>query len=160
MQVLGKDGIGYLNDVISISTGYYHTVAIKTDGTLWAWGHNNRGQLGDGMNTDRSTPVQENTEATDWVSVSAGYSYTVGFRSDGTLWAWGWNNYGQLGDGTTTNKNIPERSVITYDYVQMFSITVNAAPKDGGLSMTVIAIIVIAAIAVIGGAAFWFIRRK
>ena len=81
---------------------------MRTDGTLWAWGRNDYGQLGDGTTTHRLTPMQIGT-ATNWASVSAGLYHTVAVRTNGTLWAWGYNAYGQLGDGTTTDQHRPER---------------------------------------------------
>jgi len=91
---------------VSAST-FHHTVAIRTDGTLWAWGLNNAGQLGDGTTTNRHTPTQIGT-ARNWASVSAGGNLsTVAIRTDGTLWAWGNNISGQLGDGTTTIRYVP-----------------------------------------------------
>ena len=83
-----------------------HTMALKTDGTLWAWGVNSDGQLGDGTTTNRLSPVQIGN-ATNWKSISLGYSYTVATKTDGTLWTWGNNYFGQLGDGTTTNRLSP-----------------------------------------------------
>ena len=83
-----------------------HTVAVRTDGTLWAWGGNNYGQLGDGTTTNRTRPEQS-APRRNWASVAAGGSHTVAIRTDGTLWAWGWNAYGQLGDGATTNRANP-----------------------------------------------------
>jgi alpha-tubulin suppressor-like RCC1 family protein len=83
-----------------------HTIGIRADGTLWAWGYNNYGQLGDGTITNRSAPVQVGTAA-NWASAACGGSHTLAVKSDGTLWAWGWNVYGQLGDGTTTQRNSP-----------------------------------------------------
>lgn len=75
-----------------------HTVAIRSNGTLWAWGRNFYGQLGDGTVINRSTPQQIGTART-WVAVEAGDSHTVGLQTDGSLWVWGRNDYGQLGDG-------------------------------------------------------------
>jgi hypothetical protein len=78
---------------------------VKTDGTLWCWGNNEYGQLGDGTNVGKNVPVQ--VSGTNWVSVSAGGEHTCGIKTDGTLWCWGRNNYGQLGDGTNVGKNAP-----------------------------------------------------
>lgn len=89
-----------------ISAGKEHTIAIKTDGTLWAWGNNGFGQLGNGTTTNSNTPIQIGT-ANNWQSVSAGWAHTVAIKTDGTLWAWGANNYGQLGNGTTINNSAP-----------------------------------------------------
>jgi alpha-tubulin suppressor-like RCC1 family protein len=89
-----------------IAAGEYHTVAIGSDGTLWAWGYNYYGQLGDGTTTDRHSPVQIGTD-TNWVFVAAGSIHTVALKSDGTLWAWGYNGHGQLGDGSTTQRTSP-----------------------------------------------------
>jgi alpha-tubulin suppressor-like RCC1 family protein len=80
-----------------VAAGGNHTVALKSDGTLWAWGDNWAGQLGEGTTTDRHFPVQIGTDT--WSFVAAGSNHTVAIRSDGTLWAWGDNFSGQLGDG-------------------------------------------------------------
>jgi alpha-tubulin suppressor-like RCC1 family protein len=82
-----------------VAAGQNHTLALKTDGTLWAWGYNFRGQLGDGTNDTKYTPTQVGT-GNDWDSVAAGNSHTLALKTDGTLWAWGSNEYGRLGDGT------------------------------------------------------------
>jgi hypothetical protein len=78
----------------------------KTDGTLWAWGSNTAGQLGDGTSYVRSVPVQIGTSA-NWKSVYVGNRHTLAIKTDGTLWAWGDNKYGQLGDGTLISKTAP-----------------------------------------------------
>ncbi|MCX6879949.1 MAG: hypothetical protein NTW21_40035 [Verrucomicrobia bacterium] len=83
-----------------------HTVALKADGTLWAWGNNDYGQLGDGTGAEKDSPVQVGT-ATTWVAVAAGSNHTVALKADGTLWAWGDNSDCQLGDGTTVDKFSP-----------------------------------------------------
>jgi hypothetical protein len=101
---------------MSISTGVCHTVAIKTDGTLWAWGYNDFGELGIGTQDDSAVPVQVGTE-TDWASVATGENHTVALKSDNTLWSWGWNLYGQLGTGTFDNSNIPVRVGSDDDWV-------------------------------------------
>ncbi len=91
---------------VQVSAGHSHTVAIKSDGTLWGWGDNRDGELGDGTTNSTLTPVQEST-LSSWKSTSAGDKYTAAIKSDGTLWAWGYNNIGQLGDGTKTNRYSP-----------------------------------------------------
>ncbi|AEC02601.1 fimbrillin family protein [Parasphaerochaeta coccoides] len=94
----------FMTDVKEVSAGYFHTMIVKKDGTLWATGFNSQGQLGVGDNDARSTPVyvMENVAA-----VSARGYYTIILKKDGTLWATGQNGYGQLGDGTTTDRITP-----------------------------------------------------
>ncbi|WP_295392505.1 CARDB domain-containing protein [uncultured Thiodictyon sp.] len=87
-----------------IAAGYDHSLALKPDGTLWAWGHNGYGQLGDGTTTDRLAPVNVLTGV---AAVAAGSSHNLVLKPDGTLWAWGSNWIGQLGDGTATNRLTP-----------------------------------------------------
>jgi alpha-tubulin suppressor-like RCC1 family protein len=94
------------NRWLSVTAGGNHTAAVKTDGTIWAWGYNMYGQLGDGTRTNRTMPVQTKSGHI-WVSVAAGFEYTLGLKADGTLWGWGRNNYGQLGIGTYIDKDIP-----------------------------------------------------
>ena len=91
---------------VSISAGVYHTLSIQSDGTLWAWGWNIFGQLGDGVGGDSYSPIQIGTD-TDWILVATGVGHSVALKAGGTLWAWGYNIYGQLGDGTTVDKHSP-----------------------------------------------------
>ena len=88
------------------ASGFNHTLAIKTDSTLWAWGYNNFGALGDGTFSDKLSPVQIGVSK-NWKSISGGYDHSLAIKNDGTLWAWGNNNYGQLGDSTHTMSNVP-----------------------------------------------------
>jgi alpha-tubulin suppressor-like RCC1 family protein len=90
----------------TMSAGTSHFIAIKTDGTLWAWGLNNYGQLGDGTYDNKSIPVQIGIE-TDWQKISAGNNHNLVIKNDGSLWSWGQNDEGQLGVGTFINKNTP-----------------------------------------------------
>ncbi len=93
--------------VKAVATGVFHNVALKTDGTVWAWGWNGIGQLGDGTTIDRWRPVRV-AGLNGMTSVSAGAYHTVASRgSDGTVWAWGWNRYGQLGEATTVDHRTP-----------------------------------------------------
>jgi hypothetical protein len=98
--------VGTDTDWTNISAGYAHSLGIKSDGTLWAWGASGQDQLGVGTVTNRKAPVRVGTD-TDWTDITAGDFHSLGIKSDGTLWAWGYNYYGQLGDGTTLNKNTP-----------------------------------------------------
>jgi alpha-tubulin suppressor-like RCC1 family protein len=89
-----------------VSAQNNHIVALKTDGTLWTWGSNNAGQLGDNTTINKNVPTQIGT-ANNWKSVSAGEEFSAAIKSDGTLWTWGNNAQGELGNGTTVNKLIP-----------------------------------------------------
>lgn len=85
----------------SVSCGEGHTGAIKTDGTLWMWGRNYDGELGDDTQTIRSSPVQTVAGGSNWKQVSCGQYITGAIKTDGTLWMWGMHFSGQLGDNTT-----------------------------------------------------------
>ena len=89
----------------AISAGYSHSMAIRDDNTLWGWGLNASGQLGDTSNISRSSPVQVGTSS--WIAISAGKDHTGSVRLDNTLWTWGLNTRGQLGLSDTTNRNSP-----------------------------------------------------
>jgi alpha-tubulin suppressor-like RCC1 family protein len=89
------------------STNNLHTAAVKTDGTVWSWGLNSSGQLGDLTVTNKSSPVQTSTGDTTWCKISAGFAHTMATKTDGTLWTWGSNSTGQLGTGTVTSRSSP-----------------------------------------------------
>ena len=80
---------------------------VKTDGTLWLWGANSFGQLGDNSISSRSSPVQTIAGGTNWKQVSAGVLQTIATKTDGTLWAWGSNSPGNLGNNTTISRSSP-----------------------------------------------------
>ena len=90
-----------------VSAGYEHCAAIKTDGTLWTWGSSGSYQLGNNNFFSRATPVTTFAGGTNWKQVSAGGLHTAAIKTDGTLWTWGRNNRGQLGDSTKTNRSTP-----------------------------------------------------
>jgi alpha-tubulin suppressor-like RCC1 family protein len=96
--------------VVAISAGAYHSLAVQRDGTVWAWGWNAFGQLGDGTTTDRHAPVQV-ARIAGVTAIAAGGFHSVALVTLGvltpTVWAWGWNGLGQLGDGTTTDRLVP-----------------------------------------------------
>ncbi len=95
----------------NVACGYGNTNAIKTDGTLWTWGYNAYGQLGDNTIINKSSPIQTISLGTNWLSVSGGRGHIAALKTDGTLWTWGYNNFGQLGDNTTTNKSSPVQTI-------------------------------------------------
>ena len=82
------------------------TVALKNDNTLWVWGINNNGQLGRGITTYYSSPVQLGS-LTDWLNIAAGRYFMGAVKTNGTLWTWGYNGLGGLGLGDTTNRSSP-----------------------------------------------------
>src|SRR5262249_20259299 len=101
-----------LTGVVSVSTGAEHACALTSAGSVYCWGKNNAGQLGDGTTTDRAQAVQVSGVSTVvQVALGGAYSFVVGHscarKVDGTLWCWGRNDIGQLGDGTTANQTTP-----------------------------------------------------
>lgn len=118
-------GLGYLGNGV-ITTSPFQTVplqigtdtwasiessagtifALKPDGTLWGWGLNTSSQLGNGTIVDQLSPVQVSTKLSAWLSVSAGATYSTAVKTNGSLWGWGENAFGQLGDGSTTTRTV------------------------------------------------------
>ncbi|GBF74332.1 hypothetical protein PA598K_02670 [Paenibacillus sp. 598K] len=101
-RIKGPGGVGYLSGVKQVSAGREFALALKNDGTVWAWGGNYGGQLGNGTQTTSSFPVQVKGPngsgvLTNVISVSAGASHSLAVRSDNTVWGWGNNYYGQVG---------------------------------------------------------------
>jgi alpha-tubulin suppressor-like RCC1 family protein len=90
----------------ALAGGFFHSASLKQDGTVWAWGYNSDGELGDGTTTSRSSPAQV-PGLSGGTAIAAGFWHTVVLRQDGTVWTWGYNLYGQLGDGTTTSRSSP-----------------------------------------------------
>jgi alpha-tubulin suppressor-like RCC1 family protein len=115
----GTLGLGLLDRTAIIPTGNYlvtgdisagdnHNLYLQPNGSVWAWGLNSSGQIGDGTTTTRKSPVQLTT-LTGMEAVSSGTAYSLALKNDGTVWAWGLNTSGQLGDGTTTQQTSPEQ---------------------------------------------------
>ena len=99
-----------LSDIKSISSGYGHALVLKNDGTVWAWGENDMGQRGDGTilqypngNMNGNPTPGMVTGLTNVTSVAAGFSFSLALKDDGTVWSWGKNTFGQLGDGIPGN---------------------------------------------------------
>jgi alpha-tubulin suppressor-like RCC1 family protein len=100
--------VGTLTNWASVFVGDNHTAAVKTDGTLWTWGLHSSGQLG--LNIASATLVSSPTQvgtATDWSTTTCGGANTLAIKTDGTLWAWGFNSYGRLGLGDVINRSSP-----------------------------------------------------
>jgi alpha-tubulin suppressor-like RCC1 family protein len=83
-----------------------HSLALKSDGTLWVWGSNAAGQLGDGTKTNRLSPVQV-PGLSNVAGIAGGGLHSAAYLSDGSLWTWGNNQHGQLGDGSTIERLSP-----------------------------------------------------
>ena len=101
------DGSGACMCALQMALGQWHTCARKHDDTLWCWGGNYDGQLGDGTTVDKSSPVQVTSLGSSVVEVALGIGHTCARKQDGTLWCWGGNGNGELGDGTTVSKSSP-----------------------------------------------------
>jgi alpha-tubulin suppressor-like RCC1 family protein len=125
--------IGTATDWAFVDAGSATTHAIKTSGTLWATGFNSNGQIGDGSTTSRASYVQVGSD-TNWRTVSSGLgSHTLGLKTDGTLWAWGSNTFGQLGDGTTTQRTSPIQIGTATDWAEVAAAnTFSLARKTNG----------------------------
>jgi alpha-tubulin suppressor-like RCC1 family protein len=111
--------IGTASNWKDISAGYKFTLAIKTDGSIWAWGNNVSGQIGIGSNENAILSPAQIGNATDWKMITAGLASSYAIKNDNTLWVWGDNNFGQLGDNTKTNRNIPVQIGTASDWKQV-----------------------------------------
>ncbi len=95
----------------AVSAGGLYSLALRGDGTVWAWGANNSGELGDGITTQRLTPVQV-PGLTGVTALAAGRDYMLALRGDGTVWGWGANGDGQLGDGKSRAVPVPVKTLL------------------------------------------------
>ena len=104
-----------MKEVIDFAGGDAHVLAVKDDGTVWAWGYNNHGQLGDGCDLSAICPSAFEPApvlgVSDVVQVAAGATGSMALESDGSVWTWGWNDAGQLGDGCQVFVNCLDSSV-------------------------------------------------
>ena len=82
--------VSSLTGITAIAGGGDHSLALKNDGTVWAWGWNGYGQLGNGTNTDSNVPVQVSS-LTGIIAIAGGYGHSLALKNDGTVWAWGYN---------------------------------------------------------------------
>jgi len=119
--------IGVTNTWAHISSGNLNTMAVKQNGTLWAWGGNGSGQLGTSNTTTYSFPVQVGL-LTNWLNgskLTAAGSFCLAIKSDGTLWSWGYNSYGQLGINTSTNISSPNQVGSSTTWLSVFDSSFN-----------------------------------
>ena len=130
-RVLGLAG------TVAVASGYYHTLALRSDGTVWAWGLNESGRLGDGSSTNRTQPVQVlgpggSGFLSNIVSVAGGAYHSIALRSDGTVWTWGANTYGELGNpwAGSTEQRTPVQ-VMTGETALSDVMAPGAAPDRG-----------------------------
>jgi alpha-tubulin suppressor-like RCC1 family protein len=109
VQVAGPGGIGFLHSVEALGGRGYHSLALKSDGAVWAWGYNAFGQLGnnDPSHASRCYPVQVQGLDRQAVAVTGGYDFSIALMSDSTLRSWGRNNTGQLGNNGSTASDVP-----------------------------------------------------
>jgi len=126
-QVLAAAGGANLSNVVAVSGGGYNTVALKSDGTVWAWGFGGFGQLGNGTSVSSSSiPVQVGSGVVGFngqvVAVDAGFYHNLALTADGKVWAWGYNVNGQLGDGTQRNRNLPQPVLVAAGGAQLSGI--------------------------------------
>ena len=99
------------SDFIDVQAGVKHICARKANGTLWCWGHNRFGELGDGTTTHRNVPTQV-LNVSDATAIAVGGEHkTCAIRAEGLMWCWGYNAHGALGDGTTAHRSAPVRVV-------------------------------------------------
>jgi len=128
--------VGSGTDWSKINAGGNHILAIKTDGTLWAWGLNNAGQVGNNSVSNRSSPVQVGSSTT-WSQINTGPGSTLSLstKTDGTLWSWGSNFTGQLGHGDTVYRSSPTQVGVatTWSQISVGQRTVGTIKTDGTL---------------------------
>jgi alpha-tubulin suppressor-like RCC1 family protein len=99
--------VGGFADWRQLSAGRCHTVGVRCNGTAWAWGSSTGGILGDNTAVNKCSPVSVVGGFTDWCGISAGMGHSLAVRCNGTAWAWGYSNFGQLGDNTVVTKSSP-----------------------------------------------------
>lgn len=110
---LGPTGVVGVDDFVAVTGGDDFSLGVRSDGTVWAWGANYYGQLGMGAFSDAAHPNPARvTGLTGVTSVAAGWAHALALKSDGTVWAWGLNRFGQLGNGSSTGSG-PDESVAT-----------------------------------------------
>jgi alpha-tubulin suppressor-like RCC1 family protein len=108
-QLTPQPIVGFSSGIRQVAAGDRHSLAVRTDGSVWAWGDNSSGQVGFDEPSDYAYVPVHIQELSNMIQVSGGYSYSLALRSDGTVWAWGANDSGELGDGGTNQSFSPVR---------------------------------------------------
>jgi hypothetical protein len=119
-----------MDNVVSAAAGHRHTAAVKSDGSLWIWGSNENGQLGNGTTKDSSVPV---TVMSDIASVAVSGGNTAAVTRDGSLWAWGWSNGGVLPGDSTEFSVLPEKLMDNVLSVELAECSAYIIKTDGSL---------------------------
>ena len=119
-----------MDDVVAVSTGYWHAAAIKADGSLWTWGKNKSGILGNGTEIDSAKPIKIMDHV---MAVSVGQWHTAAIQTDGSLWTWGSNFHGEFGNGTKNPSNVPVKVMEHVVGVSVGSFYTAAIQSDGSL---------------------------
>lgn len=113
MTPVGPTHLTTINNVIDIAAGAWWSLALTSDGKVWAWGYNDFGQLGDGTTGNCKTTPKQVPVVSNVIGIAAGYGgASLAVESNGSVWAWGYNYYGQIGDGTTTTRPSPVQVVM------------------------------------------------
>jgi len=140
VQVVDSTGLTGLSGVTAVAGGTNSGYALKADGTVWAWGQNSSGQLGNNSTTDSSVPVQvlDSTGSTGLsgvTAIAAGTLSGYALKSDGTVWAWGQNSSGQLGNNLTTDSSVPVQVLDSTGSTGLSGVTAIAGGAGSGYAV-------------------------
>ena len=122
-----------MENVATVSLGAWHSAAITKDGSLYMWGYNNYGQLGNGSSGNYEKSVSPIKIMENVAAVSLGRWRSAAITKDGSLYMWGWNRFGELGNGTTNELTRPQRVAANVQSVELGNYHTTAVSKDGGL---------------------------
>ncbi|TES92200.1 MAG: hypothetical protein E3J87_05945 [Candidatus Cloacimonadota bacterium] len=138
VQTKGPGGAGYLTGVTAIATGMHHSLALKDDGTVWGWGNNSYGQLGEDKGCGNMSTTPCSTWISDVIAIDAGAYHSIALKSDGTVWSWGYNAFGQMGNNTVDGTNyvpcstwIENVTAIAAGCRSMHSLAIESGAKAG-----------------------------
>jgi alpha-tubulin suppressor-like RCC1 family protein len=119
-----------LFNITTIAAGDSHMLALASNGTVWAWGNNFGGQLGIGQSGNLTNHPVQVLGLSNVTAIAAGANHSLALKNDGTVWAWGYNDYGQLGDGVWWYQSDPTQ------VVEVGSLSITLAPTNGAWRMT------------------------